>query len=128
MENSEWKQKLSKDAYRVLREKETEAPFSGEYVHHNEEGVYFCAGCGSALFSSVNKFDSMCGWPSFDDVISGEGVESKEDTSHFMRRTEVVCKKCGGHLGHVFPDGPKDTTGLRYCISSVALNFKKKDT
>ena len=123
MNEQDWKQKLTDEQYHVLREKGTEKPFSGEYVDHDETGTYTCAGCGNSLFASGNKFDSHCGWPSFDDVISGDGIETHNDTSHGMRRIEVTCKKCGGHLGHVFPDGPKDTTGLRYCINSVALNF-----
>jgi peptide-methionine (R)-S-oxide reductase len=111
----------------VLRKKGTERPGTGQYVDHTEEGTYTCAGCGNALFTSKNKFDSGCGWPSFDDVLSGEGVTEHEDITLGMRRVEVTCSQCGGHLGHVFPDGPKETTGLRYCINSVALNFKPRE-
>lgn len=117
---------LTPEQRHVLREKGTERAFSGEYVDFFENGTYVCAGCGVLLFSSENKFDSHCGWPSFDDIANSEAVELQEDATHEMRRTEVLCKSCGGHLGHVFPDGPKDTTGLRYCINSVALNFRKK--
>ncbi len=117
---------LTPEQRHVLREKGTERAFSGEYVDFFENGTYACAGCGVLLFSSENKFDSHCGWPSFDDIANSEAVELQEDATHEMRRTEVLCKSCGGHLGHVFPDGPKDTTGLRYCINSVALNFRKK--
>lgn len=125
---SEWAEKLTPEQYRVLREKGTEKPFSGEYVDFNKEGVYSCAGCGAELFTSKNKFKSNCGWPSFDDVLSSDAILTAEDDSLGMQRIEVMCKKCGGHLGHVFPDGPKETTGLRYCINSVALNFKKKES
>lgn len=120
----EWKEYLDPEAYRVLREKGTEVPNTGVYVDSHEAGTYVCKGCGNKLFSSGNKFDSGCGWPSFDDVVSGEGIITDMDMSHGMTRVEVMCGKCGGHLGHVFPDGPKDTTGLRYCINSVALNFE----
>ncbi|MDH5442482.1 MAG: peptide-methionine (R)-S-oxide reductase MsrB [Candidatus Nomurabacteria bacterium] len=122
-ENS-WKEKLTNEQYNVLREKGTEKPFSGEYVDHHDDGFYYCAGCGNKLFSSSNKFDSNCGWPSFDDVVSSNAVEQHEDNSLGMKRIEITCAQCGGHLGHVFPDGPKQTTELRYCVNSVALNFK----
>lgn len=122
-----WKEKLSSEQYKVLREKGTEAPFSGVLNDNFETGMYECVACGTPLFTSDAKFNSECGWPSFDrSVGENENVELKEDKSHGMVRTEVVCKVCGGHLGHVFEDGPKDTTGLRYCINSAALNFKKK--
>lgn len=127
MNEQEWKGKLTPEQYRVLREKGTEKPFTGEYVDHDDCGTYLCAGCGNELFRSENKFDSGCGWPSFDDVLSGDGIVEHEDNSLGMRRIEVTCSQCGGHLGHVFPDGPKDTTGLRYCINSVALNFKPQE-
>ena len=123
MLDSDWKEKLTDQQYHVLREKGTERPFSGEYVDHTQEGIYTCAGCGNTLFSSKNKLDSGCGWPSFDDVISGEGIVENRDGTLGMERIEITCSQCGGHLGHVFPDGPKDTTGLRYCINSVSLHF-----
>jgi peptide-methionine (R)-S-oxide reductase len=122
----QWREDLTPEQYEVLREKGTEKPFTGQYVDHNEEGIYTCVGCGNELFAASSKFDSHCGWPSFDDVMDGTGVVTVEDASHGMHRTEVTCAKCGGHLGHIFPDGPKDTTGLRYCVNSIALNFKPK--
>jgi peptide-methionine (R)-S-oxide reductase len=110
-----------------LRKKGTEPPFSGRYVHQTAEGTYVCAGCGNPLFSSKTKFDSGSGWPSFFDTVSSDAVELKADVSHGMRRTEVVCARCGGHLGHVFDDGPAPT-GQRYCMNSVSLQFQgKKD-
>jgi len=121
----EWKTILTLEEYNVLRKKGTEPPFSGKYLKNKEEGIYFCAGCGNSLFSSDTKFDSGSGWPSFWDVISKENVNLQLDNSLGMVRTEVICSVCGGHLGHVFDDGPKPT-GLRYCINSVALKFKKK--
>lgn len=125
MEKSEeeWKLTLSPDQFKVLRQCGTEPPFSGKYVNHKETGIYICAGCGNELFSSETKFDSRSGWPSFWEKMSEESVEMKPDNSHGMRRTEVVCRKCGGHLGHVFDDGP-NPTGLRYCINSLALGFQ----
>ncbi|MBI4129792.1 peptide-methionine (R)-S-oxide reductase MsrB, partial [Candidatus Roizmanbacteria bacterium] len=120
------------EQYAVLRKKATEAPFSGKFVHHKENGRYVCAGCGANLFSSDTKFESGSGWPSFYDVVEKGTVELREDVSHGMNRTEVVCKNCGGHLGHVFHDGPtttadgKPATGLRYCINSCALDFQKR--
>lgn len=122
--NNNWKQKLTPEQYRILREKGTEAPFSGELLHNTETGMYTCAGCGNELFHSDTKFDSGSGWPSFYDVVQSGAVKLQEDTSGGMVRTEVVCAQCGGHLGHVFDDGPKETTGQRYCINSGALGFK----
>ncbi|HUT82859.1 MAG TPA: peptide-methionine (R)-S-oxide reductase MsrB [Candidatus Bathyarchaeia archaeon] len=123
----EWKKRLSKIEYQVLREKDTERPFTGEFWNHKEKGIYKCAGCGTELFSSETKFDSGCGWPSYYDAIDKAKIEEKIDRSHSMKRIEVVCKNCGGHLGHLFDDGPRDKTGLRYCINSVSLKFEKKE-
>jgi peptide-methionine (R)-S-oxide reductase len=119
----EWREQLTQEAYIVLRQKGTERPFTGKYVNEKREGVYQCTGCGSELFSSDTKYDSHCGWPSFYDVMDEGNVELIEDLSHGMRRVEVVCARCGGHLGHVFPDGPTDKTGLRYCINSVSITL-----
>ena len=118
-----WKKKLTKEQYQVLRKKGTERPFTGELWDNHENGVYKCAGCGANLFSSDTKFESGTGWPSFSDVMNNENIELKEDRSMGMIRTEVLCKNCGGHLGHMFRDGPKPT-GCRYCINSVSLDFK----
>jgi peptide-methionine (R)-S-oxide reductase len=123
--NEEWKKKLTKFEYFVLREKGTERPYTGEYWNNKEKGTYKCKGCGTVLFSSDTKFDSGCGWPSFYDALDKSKIEEKLDLTHGMRRIEVLCKNCGGHLGHVFPDGPRDKTGLRYCINSVSLDFEK---
>ncbi len=120
----EWKKELSPQAYYVLRKKGTEQPFSGKYNLFFKDGTYRCAACGAPLFRSVSKFESHCGWPSFDQAIKGS-VIYKEDRSHGMIRTEILCANCGGHLGHVFNDGPTET-GKRYCINSVSLSFKEK--
>ena len=117
---------LSPELRRVAREGGTEAPFTGAYVDNHEQGMYTCAICGTELFSSDTKFDSGTGWPSFTNPANLEHVELKEDSSLGMSRTEVVCKTCGGHLGHVFDDGPADAGGKRYCINSVCLDFAKK--
>lgn len=120
--DAEWKKVLTQEEYDVLRQKATERPFTGEYYKHFEEGVYVCAACGNPLFKSDAKFDSSCGWPSFDQAIKGS-VIYKEDGSLGMTRTEVMCANCGGHLGHVFDDGPTETTGNRFCTNSVSIKF-----
>jgi peptide-methionine (R)-S-oxide reductase len=121
----QWSAELSPEQYRVLREKGTEAPFSGEYDQTFEPGIYRCAGCGVELFRSEAKYDSGCGWPAFYAPVDGETIDEETDTTHGMVRTEVMCSNCGGHLGHVFPDGP-EPTGLRYCINSAALNLEEE--
>lgn len=121
--DEEWKKELSTEQYFVLRQKGTERPGTGKYNVHFEKGVYHCAGCNTPLFSSDSKFESHCGWPSFDAGISDSTILEVVDKSHGMVRTEIVCAKCGGHLGHVFNDGPTDT-GLRYCVNSASLNFE----
>ena len=137
----EWQKKLTPEQYRVLREKGTEAPYAGKYYKTKDKGMYRCAACGSELFSSDAKFDSFTGWPSFTEPANREHVELREDTGHGtrlpapdaagtggqVRRTEVLCKKCGSHLGHVFDDGPKEQGGKRYCINSVCLELQKEE-
>jgi len=120
---AEWRESLSPEQYEVLRNKGTERAFTGEYNDSKEAGTYVCAGCGAPVFDSGSKFDSGCGWPSFYEAAAGENVRTEEDHSLGMRRTEVLCASCDGHLGHVFPDGP-EPTGLRYCINSVALTLE----
>jgi peptide-methionine (R)-S-oxide reductase len=119
-----WREKLTPEQYRVCREKGTERAFTGALYNNHDKGVYECVACGQALFSSDTKFDSGSGWPSFDSPVNREHVELHEDRSLFMHRTEVSCKRCGAHLGHVFNDGPRETTGERFCINSAALNFQ----
>ncbi len=122
----EWRESLTPEQYRVLRERDTERPFTGEYVHTKDRGMYRCAGCGAELFGSEAKFDSGTGWPSFDEPANLENVELHRDFSDGMIRTEVTCKRCGGHLGHLFGDGPTET-GKRYCINSCALSLERAE-
>ena len=121
-----WREQLTAEEFYVLREKGTERAFTGEYWNVWEEGTYHCRGCGEVLFQSDTKFDAGCGWPSFDRPASEGVIEESRDTSHGMIRTEVLCQKCGGHLGHVFPDGPTET-GQRYCINSLSIKLKEND-
>ena len=122
---AEWRRELSREQYAVLRQQATERPFTGKYVNTKAAGVYACAACGQELFSSATKYNSMCGWPSFWDVVDDGKVSLREDRSHGMRRVEAVCTRCDSHLGHVFDDGPREKTGLRYCINSCALDLQE---
>ena len=124
--DEEWRRTLSSEEYRLLREKGTEIAFTGKLLNNKKKGTYVCAGCGNPLFASDAKFDSGSGWPSYYEPVTEESVEKKNDRGMFMTRTEVLCEKCGGHLGHVFDDGP-EPTGLRYCINSGALHFEESD-
>jgi peptide-methionine (R)-S-oxide reductase len=123
----EWRQELTPEQYDVVRNKGTEAPFTSELNDVKDPGQFVCVACGQPLFDSQNKFDSGTGWPSFDQPMDGENVETAADNSLFMKRTEVLCSRCDAHLGHVFDDGPQDTTGQRYCINGCALEFKPED-
>jgi len=125
--NDQWKKELDPDVYRITREKGTEPAFSGRLLHNTESGIYTCANCDAELFQSNTKFDSGSGWPSFYKPTTEGSVEYHEDTALGMHRTEVICKNCGAHLGHVFPDGPQDKTGKRYCINSLSLKFQKNE-
>jgi methionine-R-sulfoxide reductase len=120
---AEWKAKLTEDEYYILRQKGTERPYTGKFLMHTEKGMYTCRGCGAPLFSSDSKFDSHCGWPSFDKEVKAGVIKETVDNTLGMRRVEITCAKCGGHLGHVFDDGPTDT-GLRYCVNSVSIGFE----
>ena len=119
----EWREQLTPQQYHVLREAGTERPFTGEYVDTEDNGMYVCAACGNQLFSSDTKFHSGSGWPSFWDVINQGNIQLRDDNSFGMLRVEIVCARCGGHLGHLFEDGPREKTGMRYCINSASLNF-----
>jgi peptide-methionine (R)-S-oxide reductase len=122
---AQWKAELGEERYRILRQAGTERPFSGTYNMHFQKGVYSCGGCGAPLFESSSKFDGHCGWPSFDREIEEGKILERKDLSHGMVRTEILCAQCGGHLGHVFDDGPTET-GLRYCVNSLSINFEEK--
>ena len=124
--DEQWRAKLDPAQFRVLREGATEPPFSGKYVNEKRPGVYACAGCGTELFESGTKYESGSGWPSFFEPIADGRVTEKQDTTHGMTRTEILCATCGGHLGHVFPDGPRPT-GLRYCVNSASLELNSAD-
>lgn len=118
------RKELTPEQYAVLRQKATEAPFTGELLYNEQDGMYVCTACKSDLFVSQHKFEAACGWPSFYDVADSDAVRLVEDNTHGMRRVEVLCKKCGGHLGHVFHDAPDQPTGIRFCINSTSLDFK----
>lgn len=125
--DSKWRDRLSAEEYRVCREKGTEAPFSGEYNDNKRAGSYRCKCCGEALFDSAAKFDSGSGWPSFDQPVADGTIRYEEDNSLGMRRVEIMCERCGCHLGHVFPDGPRETTGQRFCVNSLSLDFEARE-
>jgi len=124
--DQQWREELSADEYRILRQKGTEPAFSGAYWDNHDQGVYRCKGCNIELFKSDDKFDSGCGWPSFTQPADGEVIDEHRDLSHGMVRTEVTCHNCGSHLGHVFPDGPRASGGLRYCINSASIKLDKE--
>ncbi len=125
--DAEWRERLTPEQYQILRQAGTERAFTGKYEKNKGAGEYVCAGCGQPLFDSETKFDSGSGWPSFTRPASDDAVEEHRDTAHGMIRTEVVCSRCDGHLGHVFPDGPRDQGGLRYCVNSASLEFKPEE-
>jgi peptide-methionine (R)-S-oxide reductase len=124
--DAEWRAELTAEQYRILREAGTERPFSGMYTDTDQPGIYRCAACNAELFTSESKFHSGCGWPAFDHAVAEGNIIKRQDTSHGMIRTEVLCASCGGHLGHLFNDGPAETTGMRYCINSAALKFEEQ--
>ena len=124
--DAEWEKILTPQQFHILRRKGTDLPGTDKYTYNFEDGIYKCAACGAPLFKSDNKYESHCGWPSFDDAIEG-AIIMQPDNSHNMTRTEIICANCGGHLGHVFNDGPRETTGKRYCVNSTSLNLVKKD-
>lgn len=121
--DAEWRAQLTPEQYHVTREQGTERPFSGDYQVTDSHGIYHCVCCNAPLFENEHKFEASCGWPSFDRPLASAAVEERTDNTHGMQRTEIICARCDAHLGHVFPDGPTQTTGLRYCINSVALDF-----
>lgn len=125
-QESEWQKELTPEQYQILRQKGTERPFTSKFEDFYDGGTYTCAACGNELFSSETKFDSGCGWPSFYDALDTSKIVTRMDYTHGMTRVEIMCAKCGGHLGHVFNDGPSDKTGLRYCVNGTSLNFKKQ--
>jgi len=126
MTDQEWKDQLTDEEYHILREKGTEPPHSGKYNTHFEDGKYHCKGCGALLFDSASKFESNCGWPSFDSSVEG-AIEYKKDSSLGMMRIEILCSNCGGHIGHIFDDGPTET-GKRYCVNSLSINFENQNS
>ena len=123
--DAEWREKLTAEQFHILRQAGTERAFTGEYDHKFDDGSYLCAGCGAELFDSGEKYDSGCGWPAFTAPVDGQAIDNLEDNSYGMRRVEVRCSRCDGHLGHVFPDGPGEN-GLRYCINSASLDFRPR--
>ncbi|MFM5930473.1 MAG: peptide-methionine (R)-S-oxide reductase MsrB [Novosphingobium sp.] len=126
LSDAEWRERLTPEQYQILRQSGTERAFTGKYESNKQAGMYTCAGCGAPLFSSETKYNSGSGWPSYTAPVDGDAVDEHRDTAHGMVRTEVRCAKCEGHLGHVFPDGPREAGGLRYCINSASLEFQPK--